>query len=89
MKAIVLNEPGCLRLADIEAPTRAGPNEALARVRRVGICGTDLHAYGGNQNFFSYPRIMGHELAVEVVEIGATDADLDCAVGDTCCVIPY
>ena len=89
MKAIVLDEPGCLRLADIEAPTRAGPNETLARVRRVGICGTDLHAYGGNQNFFTYPRIMGHELAVEVVEIGAADDAPGYAVGDTCCVIPY
>ena len=89
MKAIVLDEPGCLRLADIEAPTRVGPNEALARVRRVGICGTDLHAYGGNQNFFSYPRVMGHELAVEILEIGAVDGALDYTVGDTCCVIPY
>ena len=59
------------------------------RVKRVGICGTDLHAFGGNQNFFSYPRIMGHELAVEVLDIGATDAALNYAVGDQCCVIPY
>ena len=89
MKAIVLDEPGCLRLADIEAPTCAGPNEALARVRRVGICGTDLHAFAGNQNFFSYPRIMGHELAVDVLEIGVADERPGYAVGDTCCVIPY
>ena len=59
------------------------------QVKRVGICGTDLHAFGGQQNFFSYPRIMGHELAVEVLEIGATDCALDYAVGDQCCVIPY
>ena len=89
MKAIVLEEPFKLRLADIPVPTRAGRNEALVRVRRVGICGTDLHAFGGNQNFFSYPRIMGHELAVEVLEIGESDRALDYASGDTCCVIPY
>lgn len=89
MKAIVLEQPGALSLQEWAAPTSAGPNEALVQVRRVGICGTDLHAYGGNQNFFSYPRIMGHELAVEVLEIGASDDNLDYAIGDTCCVIPY
>ena len=89
MKAIVLEQPGTLRLHDVTAPTKASAGEALARVRRVGICGTDLHAFGGNQNFFSYPRIMGHELAVEVIDIGATESTLDYAVGDQCCVIPY
>lgn len=89
MKAIVLEQPGTLCLQDHAAPTRVGRGEARVQVRRVGICGTDLHAFGGNQNFFSYPRIMGHELAVEVLEIGATDSDPNYAVGDTCCVIPY
>ena len=89
MKAIVLEQPGKLSLQDVAAPTSVGRNQVLVQVRRVGICGTDLHAFGGNQNFFSYPRIMGHELAVEVLEIGATDQKPDYAVGDTCCVIPY
>ncbi|MCY3917422.1 MAG: zinc-binding alcohol dehydrogenase family protein [Chloroflexi bacterium] len=89
MKAIVLEQPGKLTLRDVAAPGAAGPEQALLRVKRVGICGTDLHAYGGNQNFFSYPRVMGHELAVEVIDIGATDANLAYEVGDYCCVIPY
>ncbi len=89
MKAIILEAPGQLILRDAAEPKAAAPNEALVRVKRVGICGTDLHAYGGNQNFFSYPRVMGHELAVEVLELGAADAQLDYAVGDQCCVIPY
>ena len=89
MRAIVLEEPGRLSLQERTPPAPPGPGEALARVRRVGICGTDLHAYGGKQNFFSYPRIMGHELAVEVLDIGATEAELGVAVGDQCCVIPY
>ena len=89
MKAIVLEQPGQLKLHDVAAPTTAGPGQALVRVRRVGICGTDLHAYGGRQNFFSYPRVMGHELAVEVLQIGASEFELDYAVGDQCCVIPY
>ena len=89
MKAIVLEQPGSLNLRDVPPPLSAGQDEVLARVRRVGICGTDLHAFAGNQNFFSYPRIMGHELAVEVLEIGATDQVPNYAVGDICCVIPY
>ena len=89
MKAIVLEEPGRLRLQDQVAPQAAGPRQALVRVKRVGICGTDLHAYGGNQNFFSYPRVMGHELAVEVVALGESEGAPDVAIGDTCCVIPY
>ena len=89
MKSIILEEPGNLSLRDAAPPPPPAPGEALVRVRRVGICGTDLHAFSGNQNFFSYPRIMGHELAVEVIELGASDAELAVAVGDHCCVIPY
>ena len=87
MKAIVLQEPFQLALRDMPFPDAPADGEALVRVRRVGICGTDLHAFGGNQNFFSYPRIMGHELAVEVMAMGA-GAD-GVAVGETCCVVPY
>lgn len=64
-----------------------GPNEAVVRVRRVGVCGTDLHAFRGNQPFFTYPRILGHELGVEILEIGANDLGLK--AGDRCAVEPY
>ena len=89
MKAIILEEPGQLALRDVAEAEAAGPEQALVQVKRVGICGTDLHAFAGQQNFFTYPRVMGHELAVEVLDIGATDAQLGFAVGDQCCVIPY
>jgi 2-desacetyl-2-hydroxyethyl bacteriochlorophyllide A dehydrogenase len=89
MQTIILEKPGLLRLTETRPPGPPGPAEALVRVRRVGICGTDLHAFAGRQNFFSYPQIMGHELAVEVVAIGPTDQQPAFAVGDQCCVIPY
>ncbi|MCY4020296.1 MAG: zinc-binding alcohol dehydrogenase family protein [Chloroflexi bacterium] len=89
MKAIILEEPFQLSLRQVAEPTRPGQDEALVQVKRVGICGTDLHAFSGVQNFFSYPRIMGHELAVEVLEVGTADRPLDFAAGDQCCVIPY
>jgi 2-desacetyl-2-hydroxyethyl bacteriochlorophyllide A dehydrogenase len=59
--------------------------EALVRVRAIGVCGTDLHAFRGDQPFFSYPRVIGHELGVEVV---ATASDR-VRVGDRCAVEPY
>jgi 2-desacetyl-2-hydroxyethyl bacteriochlorophyllide A dehydrogenase len=87
MKTVVLEKPGQFALASDPLPAISSPDEALVRVHRVGICGTDLHAYRGRQPFFSYPRILGHELGVEIVQIGATEAGLQ--VGDRCAVEPY
>lgn len=87
MKTIVLEKPGDFRLTDRPTPGAPAPGEALVRVRRVGVCGSDIHAYKGNQPFFTYPRVVGHELGVEVVAVGSNDAGL--AVGDLCAVEPY
>ncbi len=89
MKAIVLEQPEQFRLIDVEQPSAPGPNEALVRVLRVGICGTDLHAFEGKQPFFSYPRILGHELALEVEALGPSEQAHDLAVGDRCTLEPY
>jgi len=89
MKTIVLEQPGQFRLTATEPPTQPGPGEALVHVRRVGICGTDLHAFRGRQPFFSYPRILGHELGVEIVALGSSDPALGLNVGDVCAVEPY
>jgi 2-desacetyl-2-hydroxyethyl bacteriochlorophyllide A dehydrogenase len=92
MKTVILEKPGSLHLTETAPPTEAGPGEALVRVQRVGICGTDLHAFRGRQPYFSYPRILGHELGVEIValnpqtESGAQGAP---RVGDRCAVEPY
>jgi 2-desacetyl-2-hydroxyethyl bacteriochlorophyllide A dehydrogenase len=86
MKTIVLEEPGQFRLLETEPPQQADVNSALVRVLKVGICGTDLHAYEGTQPFFSYPRILGHELAVEIL---ATNGDTTLKQGDICAVRPY
>jgi 2-desacetyl-2-hydroxyethyl bacteriochlorophyllide A dehydrogenase len=90
MKAIALEQPGQLRLVQVAEPGAPGPDEALVRVRKVGVCGTDLHAYQGTQPFFNYPRILGHELSVEVIAIGATEAaERELAVGIRCALEPY
>ena len=72
MKTILLEQPEQLRLLDAKPPEEPGPGEALVRVGHVGVCGTDLHAFKGKQPFFDYPRILGHELGVEVLAFGGT-----------------
>ncbi|MDO7172479.1 zinc-binding alcohol dehydrogenase family protein [Mariniflexile sp. AS56] len=86
MKYIVCEHPGEFQLKEKAAPIRK-ENEALLQINKVGICGTDLHAYSGNQAFFTYPRILGHELASVVLEIGKNDKGIK--AGDKVVVMPY
>ena len=62
-------------------------HEALVRVQKMGVCGTDLHAFKGDQPFFEYPKVLGHELSVEVIAIG--DGVSNVTIGDQCSVEPY
>jgi len=86
MKYIVCEKPGDFLLKEGNPPVRKD-NEALLKVKKVGICGTDLHAYSGNQAFFQYPRILGHELATEVIEIGENPRGIK--KGDKVVIMPY
>jgi len=84
---IRLEEPGRFVTLPASAPDKPGLGEALIRVRRIGVCGTDIHAFGGRQPFFTYPRILGHELGVEVLAVG--DGVENVVLGDHCAVEPY
>jgi len=86
MLQIVLDRPGHFVAQEGSEPV-PGAGEALVRVHRIGVCGTDLHAFAGRQPFFEYPRILGHELGVEVIEPGGEPGDL--RAGDRCAVEPY
>ena len=85
MDYIICEEPGRFRLKQKETPKRQS-NQALLDIKQVGICGTDLHAYAGNQPYFSYPRILGHELAASIVEV---DTHPTLQTGDKVVVMPY
>jgi 2-desacetyl-2-hydroxyethyl bacteriochlorophyllide A dehydrogenase len=87
MQAAQLVHPLQWRMIDIPEPRAPGPGEALVRVDHVGICGTDLAGYLGKMPFFSYPRIPGHELGVEVLALGNNVSHVQ--VGDRCAVEPY
>lgn len=82
---IVLAEPGRFRAETAPVPEPA-PGEALIRIRHVGVCGTDIHAYRGRQPFFEYPRVLGHELGAEVV---TSPPGSGLAPGDRVAVEPY
>jgi 2-desacetyl-2-hydroxyethyl bacteriochlorophyllide A dehydrogenase len=85
MKSIVCEGPGELRLRLGPVPTAAA-GEVLLRVRRIGVCGTDMHIFRGTQPYLAYPRVMGHELSGEVV---TAPAGSDLLPGDGVFVMPY
>ena len=85
VNALLCREPGTLQLVQRPAP-HADPDAALVRSRRVGICGTDYHIFEGKHPFLKYPRVMGHELAVEVLE---APAGSPVSPGQICVVNPY
>ncbi|MFD0675074.1 zinc-binding alcohol dehydrogenase family protein [Cohnella sp. GCM10027633] len=87
MRGIVCEEIDRFRYADDLPEPVLAQGSAIVAIRRIGICGTDLHAYKGNQPFFAYPRILGHELAGVIERVGDNGAGL--RVGDQVSVIPY
>lgn len=87
MQRIILQEPGKFISQQADCNLELAPNEALVKVHRIGVCGTDYHAFRGRQPFFTYPRILGHELGVEVIEVQANDNGIK--AGDKCAVEPY
>ena len=87
MKAIEFTQPEVITMIDLPDPPAPGPGEALVRTHRMGICGTDLSGYLGKMPFFSYPRIPGHELGLEVLALG--DGVTHLQVGDKCSLEPY
>lgn len=82
MQQWTCTQPGTFELQETEIPHRPY-GFSLLRIKAIGICGTDIHAFAGNQPFFQYPRILGHELALEVVESDRF------ASGELVTIIPY
>ncbi|TKB99217.1 zinc-binding alcohol dehydrogenase family protein [Pedobacter cryophilus] len=85
MKILYCNQPGAFSYAEKALP-EIKPGEALIKIKRIGICGTDYHAFGGSQPFFTYPRVLGHELAGELIDF--SDAP-GFKKGEAVTIIPY
>ena len=85
MRQLTCIKPGFWEFQELSLPT-IKEGFALLKIRRIGICGTDLHAFEGSQPFFSYPRVLGHELAGEIVDIEAHSVFKK---GDFVTIVPY
>jgi len=85
MDVVICQQPGTLVVAQRPVPVPAS-NEVLVRVRRVGMCGTDMHIFRGAQPFLTYPRVMGHEISGEVVR---SPQGSSLKAGQPVYVVPY
>lgn len=86
MIQVILEAPGKFAEKNAREP-EAGPGEALIRMERIGVCGSDFHAFAGKHPIYTYPRVLGHELSGVVVEIPANDSGIH--PGDRCAIEPY
>lgn len=85
MKTLTCTTPGTFEYSETEKP-KLEQGQAVIKIKRIGICGTDLHAFEGTQPFFNYPRVLGHELSGELVAVDGND---DFKVGEKVTFIPY
>lgn len=85
MKTLICTEPGNFEYAEREQPVLK-PGHAIIKIKRIGICGTDLHAFEGTQPFFNYPRVLGHELSGELIAFNEAPGF---AIGEAVTFIPY
>jgi 2-desacetyl-2-hydroxyethyl bacteriochlorophyllide A dehydrogenase len=86
MKQIVLKSPGVFLERDVPIPEPT-PGEALLRMEKVGVCGSDFHAFAGRHPIYTYPRVIGHELSGTVVRVDSNQFGIE--VGDKCAIEPY
>lgn len=88
MKALFLNEPGCLEFKDVPKPElTADEDSAIVKVLACSVCGSDYHSYHGGNPLITYPRIMGHEVCGIVESVNSNTAGLQ--KGDKVILMPY
>lgn len=70
MKAARVISPKNLEICEVPMPEIKNSREVLIKVKSVGICGSDIHIYHGTNPVATYPRVIGHEIAGQIVQIG-------------------
>ena len=70
MKQAIMMKPGEVTIREVDIPEVA-PNQIKVKMKRIGVCGSDIHVFHGKHPYTSYPVVQGHEVAAEVVEIGS------------------
>jgi L-iditol 2-dehydrogenase/threonine 3-dehydrogenase len=69
MRQAVMTEPGKIEFGEVQEP-KAGAGEILLRIKRIGVCGSDIHVYHGKHPFTPYPVVQGHEYSGVVEAVG-------------------
>lgn len=85
MKSVVCTQPGIMEIQEVAKPVDL-PGHVVVKIKRIGICGTDIHAFAGKQPFFQYPRVLGHELSGVIDSVGE---GVDLKIGQDVYLIPY
>jgi len=70
MRQAVMTEKGKIKFGEVSAP-KPGHGEILLKVRRIGVCGSDIHVWHGKHPFTSYPVVQGHEFSASVESVGS------------------
>ncbi len=85
MRVLTCVRPGKMEMTGKPVPVPA-LNEVLLKIKKVGICGTDLHAFSGTQPYFNYPRVLGHEIAAEIAD---PNGNAGFKTGEIVTIMPY
>ena len=85
MLQAVMNRPGEITFQDVPVPA-VGPRQIKVAMKRIGVCGSDIHVFHGRHPYTSYPVVQGHEVSAMVVEVGADVSGF--AIGDKVTIQP-
>ena len=75
MLQAVMTQPGKIEFREVEKPI-AGPEEVVIQVKRIGVCGSDIHVYHGMHPYTHYPIVQGHEVSGVITQVGTLVQDL-------------
>ena len=85
MTQAIMTEPGNIIYQEVDIP-EVKPDQIKVKMKRIGICGSDIHVNHGKHPYTSYPVVQGHEVSAEVVETGKDVTN--CKVGDKVTIQP-
>lgn len=71
MKRATMLTPGNIEISEVADIKEIGPDEVLVNIKKIGVCGSDIHVYHGKHPFTPFPVIQGHEYSGQVVAVGS------------------
>ena len=71
MRQAIMRKPGVIDIVEVNQPTELGAYDVMLQIKKIGVCGSDIHVYHGKHPFTSYPVVQGHEYSGQVVKVGS------------------